>query len=902
MPIANTRESRNDNPQDFPELPHSIELEQTVLGTVLIDNRAYEAVADRVTSDHFFDPMHARLWEVISRMVTAGTLASPVTILPIVKDWPQIGPDLTVGQYLGRLAGAAMPPNRIRDYAKSLTDLATRRQMISVAQDVIARAMDTDSDDDADKIVEQAEQEMFAITQRRTEGREITIGQASTQAIEQISQAYERGGQIAGLQTRLTDLDAKLGGLQNSDLIILGGRPGSGKTSLATTIAANISRERATAEGEAIPGVHVHFFSQEMSGAQLAMRMISDRANMASDLLRRGQISPDQFRDLVETSRQVSASSMTIDETGGISLAALAAKARRTKRRKNTGLIVIDYLQLMSGSNKRGQNRTNEISDITMGLKALAKELDVPILALSQLSRNVEQRTDKRPQLADLRECLPGDARILNANTGARVPIREVVAKGLRFDVWALDQELKLVKRPIRDAWSVGVKQTVTVSTETGRRLRCTPEHKVFSQRGWLPLCEITDDDVIAMPRSYGDADRTREDICEDKAFLMGLLLGNGYLRGSATLSMPATDDPDLYAAPARRAFGIEATIAPEHSTDKANRIVFSTGRPCGAGKNPMTTWLRNMGVWLSGSATKAVPNQMMEMGPRETAALVRGLFQTDGSVVPKKTGGCYIKFTSISEQLARDLQHLLLKLGIISVLSSNGHGGGRLKSKHDRIWLVSIHANQQVKQFERVVGLLGGKGQKLRSLIKEKQNDASALDRLPLQINNIVTDQRRARGWSHAKLGWRDQGKRMSRETAAMLAERLCDSRLQDLSASDVTWERVTSVVPSAEEECFDVTVEGLHSFVVDDFVTHNSGSIEQDADVVMFVYRDEYYIEREKPGEDDPDKYIEWQTKLDRARGKAEVIIGKQRHGPIGIVEMAFEAQFTRFSNLAR
>jgi replicative DNA helicase len=275
VPIADDRDPRNDNPQDYPQLPNSIDLEQTVLGTVLLDNRAYEAIAERVTAERFFDPTHARLWEIISRTITAGTLASPVTIAPVVKDWPSIAPDLTVGQYLGRLAGAAMPPNRIRDYAKSLTDLATRRQIISVAQDAIARAMDTDTEADADKIVEQTEQDLYAITQRRTEGREISIGQASQQALEQISAAYERGGQLAGLQTGLLDLDIKMGGLQNSDLIILGGRPGSGKTSLATTIAANISRERGGDNGDSVLGWHVHFFSQEMSVGAARLRRIS---------------------------------------------------------------------------------------------------------------------------------------------------------------------------------------------------------------------------------------------------------------------------------------------------------------------------------------------------------------------------------------------------------------------------------------------------------------------------------------------------------------------------------------------------------------------------------------------------------------------------------------------------
>ena len=404
MSIADDNDPRKGESTGYPEPPHSIELEQTVLGTVMLNNRAYETIAEQIGPDSFFDPIHARLWEMMSRMIGAGTLASAVTLAPMVKDWPSLGPDLTVAQYLGRLAGSAMPPNRIKDYTTSLIDLATRRQMIAVAQDLIDKAMDTGADEAADRIMEQAEQDLYAITQKRVEGREVTIAQATDQAIQAIAQAYERGGQIAGMQTGLIDLDTRLGGLQNSDLIILAGRPAMGKTALATTIAANIARERVGDDGTLVPGPHVHFFSQEMTAQQLATRLIAERAEISSDSLRRGRITEDQFRQVVAYGQEISRSSFTVDETGGISLAALAAKARRTKRRKNTGLIVIDYLQLMSGANKRGQNRTNEITDITTGLKALAKELNVPILALSQLSRQVEQRADKRPQLSDLRE------------------------------------------------------------------------------------------------------------------------------------------------------------------------------------------------------------------------------------------------------------------------------------------------------------------------------------------------------------------------------------------------------------------------------------------------------------------------------------------------------------------
>lgn len=400
---------------DFPEmhkgwsdttlaLPHNIDAEQAVLGSMMMDNKLFEEIADIVDRDTFYDPLHGAIFNQITGMIEKGHLANPITLKAIVQTWPAIHDNLEVWQYLGSLVSCASSRYALRAYAQTIIDLASRRRVIELAQDLLSYATNAPADVEASTIIEEAERGLFEIAAKRTEGREIEIGGAVTQALDAMLAAHERGGSLHGVPTGLLDLDAKLGGFQNSDLIILGGRPSMGKTALATTIAFNVAKEKPNSDGELQPGGHVHLFSMEMSAQQLAMRLISERAEISSDSLRRGKLSEHEMRHAIERAKAVAAASMTVDETGGISMSALAAKARRTKRKKNTKLIVIDYLQLMSGAGKGNDNRVQEITKLTMGLKALAKELDVPIVALSQLSRKVEERADKRPQLSDLRE------------------------------------------------------------------------------------------------------------------------------------------------------------------------------------------------------------------------------------------------------------------------------------------------------------------------------------------------------------------------------------------------------------------------------------------------------------------------------------------------------------------
>ena len=317
-------------------------------------------------------------------------------------------------QYLGRLAANATTIINARDYGRTIHDLATRRQLIVIGEDVVNTAYDSPVDFPPKEQIEEAETRLFSLAETDKYGQGfLAFNHALTTAIEMAGNAYKRDGHLSGIATRFTGLDGKMGGLQSSDLIVLAGRPSMGKTALATNIAFNVARARAQslAQSTDLPpddprhdGAVVGFFSLEMSAEQLATRILSEQAGIPSEKIRRGMIDEPEFKRLVEVSQEMAAIPLFIDQTGGISIAQLSARARRLKRQQGLGLLIVDYLQLMTGTSNKSDNRVQEVSQITTGLKALAKELNVPVIALSQLSRAVENREDKRPQLADLRE------------------------------------------------------------------------------------------------------------------------------------------------------------------------------------------------------------------------------------------------------------------------------------------------------------------------------------------------------------------------------------------------------------------------------------------------------------------------------------------------------------------
>jgi len=394
----------------YREAPNNIEAEQALLGAILLNNDAFYRVSDFLKPGHFYEPLHRKIYEVVGELIRMGKIASPVTIKTFLPADAKVG-DMTVPFYVARLVSEAVTVINAADYGRAIYDLATRRALITVGEDMVNIAYDAPVDMSPQEQIEDAERRLFELAETgRYDGGFESFTDAIKTAVDMANAAFMRDGGLSGIATGFRDLDRRMGGLQPSDLIILAGRPGMGKSSLATNIAFHIANsyepaQQADGSFKAANGGVVGLFSLEMSSEQLATRIISEQTEIPSSKIRRGEITEADFEKLVAASQVMSKLPLYIDQTGGISIAQLAARARRLKRQRGLDVIIIDYVQLMTGASKRAsENRVQEITEITTGLKALAKELNVPIVALSQLSRQVESREDKRPQLSDLRE------------------------------------------------------------------------------------------------------------------------------------------------------------------------------------------------------------------------------------------------------------------------------------------------------------------------------------------------------------------------------------------------------------------------------------------------------------------------------------------------------------------
>jgi replicative DNA helicase len=389
--------------------PSNLQAEQALLGALLANNKAYERVSEFLAAEHFADPVHGRIYQAIQRRVEAGQLADVVTLR---AEFEHSGLLDEVGgtAYLAQLLSAMVGIINAGEYGRVIFDAYLRRQLIDLGEVVVNRAFGAEPELDARMQLEAAEQALFELARDGTaEGGFVTFERALTLAVENAEKAFSTPGGVSGLPTGLRDLDAKMGGLHPSDLLILAGRPGMGKTALATKIgfgaARAILRAALDADPNAVPRGGVAIFSLEMSADQLATRLLSEESRISGDRIRRGEIGQRDFDRFVEVSRDIAALPLYIDDTPAITISALRTRCRRLKRTKGLDLIIVDYLQLMRPApGQRPENRVQEISQITQGLKAIAKELAVPVIALSQLSRAVESREDKRPQLADLRE------------------------------------------------------------------------------------------------------------------------------------------------------------------------------------------------------------------------------------------------------------------------------------------------------------------------------------------------------------------------------------------------------------------------------------------------------------------------------------------------------------------
>ncbi len=382
----------------FKELPNNIEAEQSVIGSILVTNEIFDEISTIISSNNFYDPMHQKIFSAIENLIYKGMLANPITLKNHFKDEKD---ELNVPEYLVKITKFSTSTRQATEYSKIIYDMFVRRELIKISEQTIDTAKLNDLNTNGQNIIENSERLLFDLAEKGSFNSSlIKFDEAMRQTIEMASAAYKNEEGIVGVPTGLRDLDDRLGGLHKSDLIIIAGRPGMGKTALATNIAFNAAQKLQDSERKSC----IAFFSLEMSSEQLSTRILAEQSRIKSNDIRRGRISDEQFDKFIETSKNIAELPLYVDETPAISIAAMSNRARRIKRIHGLDMIVVDYIQLMRGSFNSKDGRVQEVSEITQGLKAIAKELSIPVVALSQLSRQVEQRDSKKPQLSDLRE------------------------------------------------------------------------------------------------------------------------------------------------------------------------------------------------------------------------------------------------------------------------------------------------------------------------------------------------------------------------------------------------------------------------------------------------------------------------------------------------------------------
>jgi replicative DNA helicase len=860
--------------------PQNLEAEQSVLGAVLLSDTALPAliIDERLHPDDFYREGHARIYQA---MLDLHTLGEPVDALTLVEHLKQAGDLDAVGgrAAIDLLAGSVPAVGNVRQYARIVRDNAMLRRLLRASYEIQARvhsheALPRD-------LVDMAERAILEVAQEDSRKDFRPIHDLLHSELDKLERLSREGKAITGTASGFDDLDTITGGFQGGNLIILAARPSMGKSALMANFAENAALESQKA---------VALFSLEMSEGELAQRFIASQASIRGDDLRKGKVPPSRWPKILQASNRLAESPLYIDDSSDLSVLDVRAKARRLAQQNadGLGLILIDYLQLMRASGSV-ENRVEQIGQISRGLKTLARELDVPVIALSQLNRGVEQRTDKRPVLSDLREsgCLAGDTRIYLPDAGEYRRIDELV--GMRdFRVSALNTETwKLESCRVSNAFSTGRKPVFSLRTRLGRRLRATANHRFLTVEGWRRLDELAPGTHIALPRTLpGPSQRTMSD---DELALLGHLIGDGCTlpRHSIQYTTREPELAEIVADLATRVFG--DTVRPRINAERGwHQVYLSAAQRLTHGKrNPVAAWLDDLGVFGLRSHEKRVPEKVFQQPTDAIELFLRHLWATDGCIwSTDKRARVY--YATSSGALAGDVQDLLLRLGICATLRQVPQRRGRIQHHVDvtgkpdqtefvlRVWAVGDRRERQALSLADRLGITEARTNRdvvptvvWQSLVEPARQAAG------------VTSRELQAGLDTAYCGSALYKSNLGRERAARVAEIVGSEELRRLAMSDVYWDRVEAIEPDGEAEVYDLTVDRHQNFIGNGVLTHNS--IEQDADLVMFIYRDEYYNE-------DSEK-----------EGIADLIISKHRNGGLGTVELAFQKEFPRFMSYA-
>lgn len=857
-------------------LPNSAEAERAILGSVILDNGLISQAIELLKTEDFYVPSHRRIFLAMISLFERGSEINPILV----------GEELRREGELESVGGVTFITNltyglphfaNITHYAKIVRDNSLLRQLIKAANKITSEALE--AEDEAEIILDHAEQAIFALADERTRQGFAHVKPVADHILEKVQEMAGRTAMLTGLTTGFNELDTMTSGLQPSDLIVVAARPSMGKTSFALTVAQN-----AAINAQAVVGV----FSLEMSKESLVMRMLCSEGHVDAHRFRTGFLSRDEWGRLAGALGRLAETKIYIDDTPGISVLEMRAKARRlAAEQKKLDLIIVDYLQLMSGSSRRTESRQQEVSQISRELKGLAKELNVPLIALSQLSRAPESRTDHRPQLADLRECVTGDTLVLLTD-GTRVPIERLV--GTEPEVLALSNDGQIVAAKSDKVWAVGRRPVFDIHLASGRRIRATAKHRLRGWEDWKRVAELRAGDRIAVARRLTEPLETLS-WPDARVILLGQLIGDGsYLKQQPMRYTTSSEENSRAVAEAARdEFGAEVKRYTGRR-DWHQLLISGNGnrwKPAG-----VNLWLRDLGIFGQRSHEKRIPEVAFRLSNKQIALLLRHLWATDGCIYTSPEGqhtGSKIYYATNSPALARDVAALLLRLGIITRLYTIRQG--RYRPSHH----VVISGSENQSRFLEVVGAFGprvAQAERLAMWLTEHKPNTN-VDTLPQECFEGIQTLMRAQGISPRRMaaarsvaygGSSHFSFAPSRSLVAEYSAILSNDELAARATDDIFWDRVIAVEPAGEEEVYDLTVPGPESWLADGIISHNSGAIEQDADVVAFIYREEQY------------------NRTEENAGIAEILVSKQRNGPTGVVKLAFLKEFTRFENMWR
>jgi len=861
--------------------PNDVDAERSVLGSMLLSKDAIGEVTEQIRGMDFYQPAHETIFEAILDLFGRG---EPADMITVSNELQRRGELLRIGggPYLHDLVSGVPIAANASYYAAIVREKAILRRLVNAGTKIAQ--MGYAGEGEVDDTVDRAQAEIYSITEKRNSEDYAPLSDIMQGTLDEIEAISNHDGSLRGVPTGFSELDELTNGLQAGQMVIVAGRPGSGKSTLGLDFcrAASIHNNLASA-----------IFSLEMGRTEITMRLLSAESRVALNHIRNGPMTEEDWQKLARKMGEVSSAPMFIDDSPNMTMMEIRAKARRLKQRHDLRLIVIDYLQLMS-SGKKVESRQVEVSEFSRQIKLLAKELEIPIVALAQLNRGSEQRSDKKPMVSDLREsgCLTAETRLLRADTNAEVTLGELMSTGAKdIPVWALDDRLKLVPRTLTHAFASGTKQVYEVSMTSGRTVRATANHPFLTYEGWMPLGELLKGSRVGVVRHVPPPLEIKP-WDDDEVVLLAHMIGDGSFVRRQPIRYASIDEASLATVAwcARNRFGIKAKRDDYAAARVTTLRLPAPYRLTHGRRNPIAKWLDDLGLFGLRSHEKFVPEGVFSLPKAQVGLFLRNLWATDGCVRQAKDGSAQIYYATTSRRLADDVARLLARYNVfarITTVRKKRPNGGHYRD----CFHVSVTGLDNQLRFLEDIGVHGAKNdacERLITVLRSRKANTN-VDTVPRDVWGDVRDILRDQDMPHrefaAALGTRFSGSTMwkhapSRERLGRVAEVLGSADLEMMATNDVFWDEIKSIEPVGEMEVYDATVLGVHNFVANGIALHNS--LEQDADIVMLVHREDMYEkESARPGE-------------------ADIIVGKHRNGPTRDVGVLFQGHYSRFVDM--